>query len=492
MIKKTVGIILFGILNADAVAAGPLTNAFLESLENYGEASWSEGYIEGRRETLTDVVIRMRNGQRYDISRVTLGFEDQAFTLDAEDFRMNPEGDVHLLKADRFHLNGDIRLLETVWSQSLLSDACVLSGPQTKIQIDNFGLILAGGDDFLDEDSKYRADSLSILAKTSGTEENCRVKYSLAVDYYEAFLSDGTSDAFTSLEIDAEIPGNLQSLSKDPGQDVLISAAVTNMSSLISGGATAWAVKDGNVEAQAEALGLVPALTYTLKNRTGEYGVEYWMRIWNSLRRFEGKLSGSFSDVTMRTSNVLPPEYVTKFKDAGLTTLLLDLEGEITASDQKISLNADMKTTGVMDAALQADLRFGSYSEETIELQSVNPLKFDRILPVYVDHLHYAHTDDGLIDSAANIMGVPVTVRINQIRESKANESPEISSVVRRIATDAANFAALSYRDPPARLDLSIGEGLNLREALIVSGKVPQDIFEIFSISVGSGPEKGE
>ena len=64
-----------------------------------------------------------------------------------------------------------------------------------------------------------------------------------------------------------------------------------------------------------------------------------------------------------------------------------------------------------------------------------------------------------------------------------------VSGVIRDVATAAANFASISYRQPPARLDLSVDPELDLREAVIISRSLPGEILNIFDYSVGTGAE---
>jgi len=487
MRKRTTGLVLTAFLFSGPAAAGPLTNIFLGSLDGHGEASWSEGYQQGRVETLTDVVLRMEDGRRYDISTLTLNYEGTAFLLEAENVRMNPEGDILLLKADRISYSGHAGFLETFWSHEMVTDACAFIGPDSRVMVEDFGLILSGRGDLLSEDSMYRAALIDLAADMSGDSEACKVDLDFTMQGYEAFLSDGSSNVAERLDVEASLPGSLASLAADPGQDVTFKIKAHEARDLISGGATAWSIEDGVANARFSALGLVPALTLSLKYQELGYGPEYWMRLWNSLERMRGEASVDIDNMTARSANVLPPEYVTRFTDAGLTTLLLDMEGRFDVAGKAVDLVTTVDATGLMDAEVEAGFRLGAYPREAIARQSGRPIPFDGVLPIYLDELHYAHTDDGLIDSAANIMGVPVTVRINQIREVQSEKSPSISPVIRRIATEAANFAALSYRDPPARLDLSIGEGLDLREALIVSGKAPAEIPNIFTFSISSG-----
>lgn len=475
-----------------AVNAGPLTNIFLNSLDGHGEASWSEGYQEGHKETLSDVVLRMDDGRRYDIDHLTISYSGNSIILDAENVKMNPEGDLLLLRAGRVYFKGHAGLLQTFWTHEMIEDACAYHGVKNELQVENFGMILSGGEDLLAEDYKYRAKSFGVQAETSGNFENCKVAVDLSASDYEANLSDGSSAVAAGAKLRLNIPGSLASLVADPSQAVTVHAEFDEFRDLISGGATAWSVGRAIGDAEFSALSIVPALTLTLKYKDLGYGAEYWMRLWNTFNRMHGDGNIHLESMTARSANILPPEYVTRFTDAGLTTLLLDLDSDFNIAGKSVDWHLDLNATGLMVAEMDSSFQFGSYPAEVIARQSVRPGRFDRLPPIHINTLEYAHSDDGLIDSAANIMGVPVTVRINQIREVKSSESPAVAHIIRDIATDAANFAALSYRNPPARLQLSINEGLNLREAMIISEKAPQEITNIFSYEIGSGPKEAQ
>ena len=481
---------------ANPVSAGPLTNIFLDSLENHGRASWAEGYQKGSVETLHDVILRMNDGRRYDIGTLALGHENNVLLVDATDIRMNPEDDILLLKADRMIFKGHAGILETFWTLEMITDACALSGPENSLRVENPGLILSGAGnvlsktgDLLIRDSKTRMKSLDLAFAMAGDHELCTVDVDLSVKKYQSTHLDGSLSRVNNIEFSMQLPGSIASLSANPLQAVTVDLKTGNVRKFIPGGGTAWSLGESTVSMQFEALGLVPGLTLILKQfdkETPGFKSNDRMRLWNTLGELRGSVSIVMEHMTMRLANIVPTDYVTRFIDANLTTLLFDLTGDLDIADGKVMLVAESEITGLADIDLETEFRPGTYSEEIIAHTETSLLPFNRIMPVYLDSFRYAQTDLGLISAAEDIMEIPVTIQINRIRENRSAEYPEISDVIRNITTAVANFLNLSLKTPPAVLELSIGNGLDLREALIIASELPKNIPDIFEFSVFS------
>ena len=474
---------------AGSASAGPLTNIFLESLENQGKASWSEGYQEGHVETLNDVVLDLENGRRYDIDVLTLHHSGNSFLMEAENLRMNPEGDILLLRVDRLSFAGHPGVLKSFWTLDMITDSCALIGLDSDLRIENLGLILEGGDDVLSEDAKYHLKSLELETGIEGSLENCNLGLDFMIAGYEAFLSDGSSHVVEHLDVSMNLPGSVNSLVVNPERDVTLDLEVNRVRDLIPGGATAWSIEKGEVAARFSVLGLVSGLNLSLKQmKSGDFGMAYGMRLWNALNGLRGDLSFVAEGASARSANILPPASVKGFTDVGLTTLLFDMKGGFDIIDKAVNFTAGIDLTGLAGIRASGVFRVGTYPDRAIERVDGESIPFDSVPPVYLDKLNYAQADGGLISAAETILGVPVTVWINRIREEQSERLPEISHITRQIATGVANFVSLSRNNPPARLDLSVGGGLDLRQALIVSGEAPANIPDIFTFSVLSGP----
>lgn len=478
-------------------AAGPLTNIFLKSIEGQGETSWREGFQEGQVETLQDVVIRLKNGRRYDIEQLRLDYSEDNILIEATGFLMNPEGAIRLLKADRISFYGHYGLIKTFWTLDMITDACLFAGIKSGFKVEGFGAILKSSDSLLSQDNKFLFKTVDLSVDVVGNSNLCTAQFNLGIDRYQSLRSDGSSRLSERFELEFGLPGNISSLIEKQDENIIATVSAKSVSDLISGGATAWSFIEGHADMSFSALGMVPAITLTLQYKDAGYSSEYWMNLWNSFKDMQGDLRVSLDNMSLRAGNILPPEYATRFVDAGLTTMLLDTTLALSVETGSVDLQGSVMATGLMQSTLDTAFRLGAYPEKAIALQksltaalrrqSIGA-SFNIVPPVYIDRLHYTHTDDGLIDSATNIMGVPVTVWISQIREAQAKKYPKIALIIRQIATEAASFSALSRKNPPARIDLSVGEGLDLREALIVTQQLPEEILNIFNFSVSSGP----
>ena len=472
---------------ASSAMAGPLTNIFLESLENHGRASWVVGYQEGSVETLHDVVLRLDNGRRYDIATLTLHHEGNSLLVDATDIRMNPENDILLLKADRVLFKGHGGILETFWTLDMITDACALNGPDSSLRVENLGMILSGRKNGLSEDSKTRVKSLDLMTRINGNKDLCTVSVDLSVQGHESTHSDGSLTRASSVDISMRIPGSIAALAADPLQIIELDINTGSVRELIPGGATAWSVGESTITARFEALGLVPGLTLVLKHLNDETSVflpDSRMRMWNIFGDLRGAASVAIDHMTMRLANMVPTDYVTRFIDANLTTMLFDLTGEFEIADEKVMLVTRAEVTGLADIDLLAEFRHDTYPDEVIARAGTAFIPFDGVVPIHLDHLHYEQTDRGLISAVEDIMELPVTIQINRLREERSAEYPEISDVIRGITTAIANFLNLSSRNPPAVLEMSVNDELDLREALIVATELPQEIPDIFEFSV--------
>ena len=502
---------LLVVVPASPVSASPLTNIFLESIKNHGRASWAEGYQEGSVETLHDVVLRLNDGRRYDIATLVLDHDGNTLLIDATDVRMNPENDILLLRADRMSFRGHAGVLETFWTLEMITDTCTLSGPKSSLRVENPGLILAergnsvsgtgnaasgtgnavsGTGNAGSRNHEIRMKSLDLAIETTGNQEICTVDVDFSMQDYQFTRSDDSLSRANGIELSMQLPGSIASLAADPLQIVSIDLKAENVQEFIPGGATAWSIGEGTVLVRFEALGLVPGLTLILKKFNEQapgFKPDDRMRLWNTLGDLHGALSVSVEHMTMRLANIVPPDYVTRFIDANLTTMLFDLTGGFEITDGKVMLVSNAEITGLADIDIETEFRPGIYSDQAISNAGLSSVPFYWVVPVYLDHLRYAQTDRGLISAAEDIMEIPVTVQINRIREERSAEFPEISTVIRRITTALANFLNLSLKTPPAVLELSVGEKLDLREALIVATELPQDIPDIFEFSVFRG-----
>ena len=487
MWKRISSIILLALVVAGPAMSGPLTNIFTESLKLYGKVSWSEGYQQGRIETLQNVILRMNDGRRYDIETLTLDHEGNALLAQAVNVRMNPQGSILLLKAEHMSFNGHAGFLKTLWNPEMIVDACTLTGPESSMTIRDFGLVLPGDGDILSEDNRYRVDNISLSLGITGTREACMANVGFTAGDYEAFLSDGASHIAKTLDFSMQLPGSLASLAAARDAELMFDIKINAARSLIPGGGTGWSVENGTINGRFSALSLVPALTAVLKHQASGFGLANRMHMWNAVTGLQGMISIVLDDMTARSSNVLPIEYVARFTDASLTTLLFDISGELEIDNSMTKINAALDVTGLAQTTALAELRVGTYPENAIERAAdTQSISFDGIPPIYIDKLHYTQKDRGLLHSAESIMGVPVTIRIGQIRQHMVDKYPELVSVISLIATAAANFSTISIQNPPALLELSLEKGLDLRQALIVSRKLPLDIPHIFSFSVSS------
>jgi hypothetical protein len=475
------------ILQAGAATSGPLSNLLVDSIGDAGTIEWAEGYQEGRKETLEDVIIRLNEGRRVDIESVEMDYAGSSLIFNASDVRLNPTDEILLLKADKILFKGGTNHLSALWNPQGITSACGMVGPKASLSIENFGLMLAPPDGTIDDDSRIMISRLGVSQKSTGDAENCRVELGFSVEDYDARMGDGSSTVAEMMAVTAEGPGSLSSLAADPGQSVSFAFNAQNATSLLYGGATAWAVEKAVGGADFDAIGLVPALTHVLKYRSNEFDDAYWMRLWNSLIKARGGFEFDIDSLGLRTANVLPPESVTKVTDAGLSTIFLSTSGSAEFSGSKVNAQAELDAVGLMSSRLEAQIRLSSYPDQAIADQSLTPSLRNVMLPIHIDKLRYDQADDGIIDAATDIMGVPVTVRISQIREEQSALNTNASAVIRQVATDFATFATISYQKPPARLVLSVIDELDLREALIVSTKAPNEIPNIFDYQVGTG-----
>lgn len=473
------------LLGSTSASAGPLTDVLLTSLEGKGEISWSEGYQQGTTETLKDVVLRLEDGRRVDISRFEMDFDGTAILFDAENVRINPEGEILLLRADTVKFKGGRAHLSALWDFDMVTDACPLVGVPASVEVGGFGMIIAAPEGSRDDNSTYRASRMELRQHSKGTPSACSADIGFTMQGYQAVGGDGSSTVSSFLDVETTLPGSLASLAADPEQLVSLNVETSEAANLINGGATAWAIDEGMFNAEFSALGLVPAATLTLRHRADPKSSGYWMKIWNTLNAATGEINFDVDSMTVRSANVLPPQSVAKFSEGGLTTVILSGEGAVDMAAGDVLAEGDVSITGLLSASMTADLRMGTFPEGAIAKHTRAPDPLDLIPPVYVNKLRYDQTDDGAIDAAASIMGMPVTVLINQIREEKAAENMSVSGVIRDVATAAANFASISYRQPPARLDLSVDPELDLREAVIISRSLPGEILNIFDYSVG-------
>jgi hypothetical protein len=192
----------------------------------------------------------------------------------------------------------------------------------------------------------------------------------------------------------------------------------------------------------------------------------------------------------MRTANVLPTNVVRRFDDAGLTTLLFSASGDIATKDMKASIDATTNVTGVMDSRLQAVMGTEVYPDVAIKAQEVSPSFQNAFLPLKAYSLTYEHVDNGLNDALQEIIGTQTTVRLSQLREKYAAQlSGRPAEYVRDIATKTANFIARSIQAPPAVVDIHVNPELNLREALIIMDRHPEQIINILDFEVYSRDE---
>lgn len=475
-------IALIAAFSAGPAVGGPLTDAFLESLDGVGTAEWSDGVQEGRTETLSNVVLRMNDGTRFDIETLSFDYVAKSVKVSAANVRMNPQGDILLWQIADIDYVGSIEHLESLWGLGSFNDACKVVGPGSTLHMKGIGVVTAGPGGAFSQDNQYRASDASIKLESAGSTQNCVADLSLLVDNFEAKYHDGSSTIFRKVVFDAQLPGNLDSLRTDPQQIVSMALSVEQAAHLISGGATAWAIGDGYFTGSFNALGSVPAITLALIQKGQPRGPAYWMRTWNSLANLEGDFTSLAKNVTIRTSNVIMTENVKKFANAGLTTILLDAEIGLSFDKGDLYLGGEIQTTGLIDAKIDTDLRMGTYPDAAIERAGRSNEPMDEVLPVYVDRLLYEQADDGFFNAAGAILGVPVTVWINQVRDDLVKTYG--GSAIGEIATAAANFASLSVRQPPARVNMSLIPELDLRQALIISRRAPSEILNIFKFEV--------
>ncbi|CAN0594153.1 unnamed protein product, partial [Laminaria digitata] len=85
------------------------------------------------------------------------------------------------------------------------------------------------------------------------------------------------------------------------------------------------------------------------------------------------------------------------------------------------------------------------------------------------------------------IIGIQTTVRIGQLRDQyAANLTGTPEQYVRDIATKAASFVARGVQSPPAVMDITVNPQVNMREALIIMRKAPEQIVNILDFDVYS------
>jgi len=481
--------IVAGLMASTAVTAGPLTDVLLSSLEGKASISWVAGYQEGTTENLEDVVVKMNDGRRLDISALSMDSDGVIIDITADNMRINPEGDILLLRADTVKFQGGRAQLSALWDFDLIADTCPLIGPQGKLEVGGFGMIVAATPGTRDDNSTYRASRFELRQKSTGTPAACVNDIGFTVQDYQAVGGDGSSTVSSFLDLEAVLPGSLASLAAAPQQKVSLKIETTETANLINGGATAWAIDDGKLEAEFSALGLVPAMTLSLKHRNAQKGSGYWMQLWNTLDDADGHVKVDIDSMTMRSANILRPESVARFSEGGLTTIILSGAGDVALSQGDLKAQGDLSVTGLMSASLEADLRLGRFPPGAIAKHIRSPDILNLVPPVYVDQLRYEQTDDGMIDAAASIMGMPLTVFISQIREDQSAKNPSVEKVIRDVATAFANFVSISYRNPPARVDMSIDPDLDLREAVIVSKSLPGEILNIFDFTIEAGDQ---
>ena len=469
--------------------AGPLTDILVDSVSNHGAITWEEGYDEGGVEVLDEVVLRLHDGRRIDIESLELDRDGRQLSLLARNVRQNPDGTILLLSAERIAFTGARAHLDAMWAPDSLANACVLAGSSATVKIEDIGFMVAAPEGSLDDDSRVRIAGFSGGQVVRGNLDSCSVQTDVTIEDYSARLGDGSSSEAGSFVVSTLFPGSISSVAADPDQPVSVTARIEDASSLIYGGATAWAIDKGSAQAKFTAMSLVPALTEMLRERGQDWSAPRLMRLWNSLRSAEGALAYDIDSMTVRSANVLPPGSVRRIAEAGLTTVLLSGEGGGSVSDGDLDLDLGLQATGLIRSRLVADLDMRSYPEGAILSAAEGRAFVNMIPPVGVSSIVYEQTDDGFTEAFASIRGLPVSVAISQQREKRSKMNSQAAAVIRQVATDIATFITISERRPPARLSLSVIDQLDLREAFIVSSRAPGEISTIFDYSIDSAAQ---
>lgn len=487
MMKKFLTPAIFALMSAGQVQAGPLINALDSIVSDFGTFSWAEEYEFGNEAGLKGVTLQHVDGHEITVDRIDLKTDGAYFDIKLEGARLTPTDDVLLLRAKNMNFFGGPEHIKALLSLSFPEDACRFLGPEARLSIDDLGVILPM-DGILEEDVKYRGFNIDLRQRSSGAAQNCRSAYTLDIGDFTTDYGGGKGLGITEFQAAFEMPGSLASLATDPNQTVSLTLDASRSASRISGGALAWSFETGDIDAEFAAMSLVPVLTHYLREtKSGQS--KGWMGYWNQFEKITGNVSYVFQNATSRTANVVPGRFFAGFRDAGLTTLLFEAEGEIDAKSGNIDANLMFDMTGVMMSRIETEFSMDTYPDSVIVMDPKKAPTGTYYPPVKIKDFVFEMTDDGIIDAAGAMLGVPLTVRISQLRtmlQQTDDEAQKRAAVI--MATEAAKFAANSYKNPPARFTGSMTEELNLREAIIISARSIPEILNIFSFEIGSGP----
>lgn len=466
--------------------AGRLSDALVSVLEEHAAMKWESEITRDNSEILKEVRLDFKDGKVFFIKEMTIGLNGKAFDLDMLDVNMRPRGKTLLLRANAIKFTGGPRQIQHILDGQVFSATCGMTG-SARLEIDDLGYIDAAPAGSIEEDSKYRIKDVVLEQSNSGSVEACRSEFDLTLKNVDFRPSGQGQIVSESTNLKLALPGSLASLAADRSQIATLSMQTKGTGRKIIGGASAWSILNGSGSYQVEAISLVPAITYGLRHRENTIDSRYLMEFWNTMTGSRFIFTYAIDRATMRTANVLDPQMVTRFEDAGLTTMLMSSEGTISAEKGALSLDALIDITGIADARLRGDFMIETYPDSAISLQEINPSLANGMLPLKVIDLSYEHTDEGFNDAIEDIIGIQTTVRIGQLRDQyAATLTGRPAQYVRDIATKAASFISRGVQWPPAVIDITVNPQVNMREALIIMGKAPEQIVNILDFDVYS------
>lgn len=484
MRKKLISALLAGTI-ASSVSAGPLTDALAATIGG-GELGWDVGLEEAGREVLEAPHIRLNDGSRFAAARADLGIADGQFQVIATDLKVRRSGTLGQLSADRAVFSGHAGYLPHLWGAKARLPACDLAGPAGGLRFEGVsGLV---GDPAADGATRFAADSLELTAQILPAAGGCR----LALVVHAAGLEVGEQRQggvrSEELSLSLELPATLDTLRAGPTERVSLHLEGRELAATRPGGGASWSLTEGTMAGDFIAASLVPVMLAYLRH--GDLTAAGAMEIWNGLDDAVGTIQIA-GDGVIRTANVLPARYAAPVLDAGLSNLLFRGEAEIGLTSGRFVATAQMDTTGVARSEVDAEGWLSAYPEGVIARQADGGARFDRLPAIGIDRLDLLQTDQGLLAAASRLLGVPVTVWLQDVADRAAGGDPMAEAIMRDISAEVARFAAGSYTSPPAKLSLGIGQGLDLREAFVVSSRLPQELPQIFILH-SSTAEGGE
>jgi hypothetical protein len=450
-------------------------------LPDGAKITWKEGRRVDGGEKYHDLKIILDEDRFVTMGEAFLSREgNTSDRIHAEfiDFKVNPTEKLKLMRLDKLGISFNTNHIGLI-GEEMTSFPCA----EGDLSFDVENLRAAHGirnsdniyelNEIYAQDTRLQAEAFHVSFHPEMVSGACRLNVDFKlknVDFEDGLLAGLEVE---TLDATLGLPANLDSLRKNPAQDVALNLTSSGFTHSLDNGAITFKLGGGEFDLSARAASALPLLTVQLRHGWNPDSENWRMKAWNAMTELYANTRLKFTGLTLQTQNILFNSVNSQFELAGMSTLLSEGETWASIKNKQVEIRDKRMIVGVGDwnvTAKGAVLPFQKKQFHAVENGIKSPLA--TWAPIIPHELLIEFSEAGALDAFYRIKGRRFGVWLSKLRDQMIETAPfETGRWVGESIQKISRAIGESIGNGPGRIKLSHSKGLTMAQLYTILRK---------------------